>query len=82
MRTVYPFKSSLQELSSQPQKDLNTNTASLQARAASSSKPGGKLSSQLSAQKKQTQNQLLNAGSEQERRARDADSAAQAQAYN
>ncbi|KPI37925.1 uncharacterized protein AB675_3204 [Cyphellophora attinorum] len=53
-----------------------------EARAAAASKPGGKLSSQLSAQKKQTQNQLLNAGSEQERRARDADSAAQTQAYN
>lgn len=53
-----------------------------QARAAAANKSGGKLSSQLSAQKKQTQSQLLNAGSEQERRTRDVDQAAQTQAYN
>ncbi|OQV01352.1 hypothetical protein CLAIMM_06729 [Cladophialophora immunda] len=51
-------------------------------RAARASKPGGKLSSQLSAQKKQTQNQLLNSGSEAERRARDADQGAEARNWN
>ncbi|KEF56056.1 uncharacterized protein A1O9_07637, partial [Exophiala aquamarina CBS 119918] len=42
-------------------------------RAMNSNKPGGKLATQLQSQKKQTQNQLLNSGSEAERRARDAD---------
>ncbi|KAJ9607947.1 hypothetical protein H2200_008026 [Cladophialophora chaetospira] len=51
-------------------------------RAAQSNKPGGKLATQLSAQKKQTQNQLLNAGSEAERRARDADEAAENRSWN
>ncbi|OCT51884.1 hypothetical protein CLCR_09206 [Cladophialophora carrionii] len=51
-------------------------------RAAKANKPGGKLASQLSAQKKQTQNQLLNSGSEAERRARDADEAAQNRSWN
>ncbi|EXJ71629.1 uncharacterized protein A1O5_05437 [Cladophialophora psammophila CBS 110553] len=51
-------------------------------RAAKANKPGGKLSSQLSAQKKQTQNQLLSSGSESERRARDADQSAEARNWN
>ncbi|KIW85936.1 hypothetical protein AYO21_08578 [Fonsecaea monophora] len=51
-------------------------------RAARASKTGGKLSTQLSAQKKQTQNQLLNSGSEAERRARDADQGAEARNWN
>ncbi|KAL6251149.1 hypothetical protein RBB50_001357 [Rhinocladiella similis] len=51
-------------------------------RATKSNKPGGKLSAQLSSQKKQTQNQLLNAGSDAERRARDADEGAQARNWN
>ena len=54
----------------------------LQERAARSSKGTGKLSTQLEAQKKQTRNELLNAGSEQERRLRDADAAAEARSYN
>ncbi|RMD41127.1 hypothetical protein DV735_g3998, partial [Chaetothyriales sp. CBS 134920] len=54
-----------------------------EARAAAGAKTGGgKLSANLAAQKKQTQAQLLSASSEQERRARDADSTAQSQAYN
>jgi len=51
-------------------------------RAARANKSGGKLSAQLTSQKKQTQNQLLNAGSEAERRARDADEGAQARNWN
>ncbi|KAI1616719.1 hypothetical protein EDD37DRAFT_66324 [Exophiala viscosa] len=51
-------------------------------RAAKANKSGGKLSAQLSEQKKQTQNQLLNSGSEAERRARDADQGAQARNWN
>lgn len=54
----------------------------LQARAAGANKPGGKLANDLAKQKKQTQNQTLVAGSEQERRARDVDQTAQAQQYN
>ncbi len=53
-----------------------------QERAAKANKSGGKLANQLSAQKKQTQNQLLNAGSEAERRGRDADEAAQNRSWN
>jgi len=53
-----------------------------EGRAAKSSKGAGKLSSQLEAQKKQTRNELLAASSEQERRTRDADEAAQARSYN
>ncbi|RMZ89813.1 hypothetical protein DV736_g2944, partial [Chaetothyriales sp. CBS 134916] len=54
-----------------------------EARAVAGAKIGaGKLSANLAAQKKQTQNQLLGASSEQERRARDADSTAESQAYN
>lgn len=51
-------------------------------RASKAGKPGGKLGSQLSAQKKQTQNQLLNSGSEAERRARDADQGQEARNWN
>ncbi|EXJ85080.1 hypothetical protein A1O3_05755 [Capronia epimyces CBS 606.96] len=51
-------------------------------RAARANRTGGKLSSQLSSQKKQTQNQLLNSGSEAERRARDADQSAEARNWN
>lgn len=54
----------------------------VQERAAKANKTGGKLSSQLAAQKKQTQNQTLNAGSEQTRLARDADAATEARNYN
>ncbi|KIX04258.1 uncharacterized protein Z518_07812 [Rhinocladiella mackenziei CBS 650.93] len=42
-------------------------------RASKANKTGGKLSAQLNSQKKQTQNQLLNSRSEEERLARDAD---------
>jgi len=55
---------------------------SLQQRAMNSNKPGGKLATQLQNQKKQTQNQVLNAGSEAERRARDADANAEARNWN
>ncbi|EXJ85963.1 hypothetical protein A1O1_06332 [Capronia coronata CBS 617.96] len=51
-------------------------------RAAKANRAGGKLSAQLSSQKKQTQNQLLNSGSEAERRARDADQSAEARNWN
>ena len=53
-----------------------------QERAAKANKSGGKLANQLSAQKKQTQNQLLNSGSDAERRARDADQNTQARNWN
>ncbi|ETN36440.1 uncharacterized protein HMPREF1541_08718 [Cyphellophora europaea CBS 101466] len=68
--------------SSSPDDARSAAAQAAEARAAAANKPGGKLSSQLSAQRKQTQNQLLNAGSEQERRARDADQSARTQAYN
>ncbi|KAL2400074.1 hypothetical protein ABEF93_005062 [Exophiala dermatitidis] len=51
-------------------------------RAAKANKTSGKLSAQLSSQKKQTQNQLLNSGSQTERRTRDADQTAEARNWN
>ncbi|KAK5091060.1 hypothetical protein LTR05_001240 [Lithohypha guttulata] len=51
-------------------------------RATAANKPGGKLSGQLAAQKKQTQTQTLNTGSEQERLARAADANTQARNWN
>jgi len=53
-----------------------------QARAAQASKGSGKLSAQLNAQKKQTQNQILTSASESERRARDADKGSEARNWN
>lgn len=52
-----------------------------QARA-NTKKPTGKLSSQLEAQKKQTQNQTLAEASATERRLRDADATAEVRAHN
>ena len=57
-------------------------TNHVQQRAAAKNKPGGKLSTSLAAQKKQTQNQTLNAGSEQERMARTADANAETRNWN
>lgn len=54
----------------------------VQERANAANKGGGKLQSQLSAQKKQTQNQTLNAGSQQERLSRAADENAQTRSWN
>ncbi|KAK5958837.1 hypothetical protein OHC33_000681 [Knufia fluminis] len=51
-------------------------------RAAAKNKAGGKLSANLAAQKKQTQNQTLNAGSEQERLGRTADANAETRNWN
>lgn len=48
-----------------------------EARAKASSKPGGKLASQLSAQKKQTRNDTLKEASEQQLRARESDQVAE-----
>ncbi|KAI9171559.1 hypothetical protein HJFPF1_01045 [Paramyrothecium foliicola] len=53
-----------------------------EARAKSSSKPGGKLQAQLAAQKKQTRNDTLQDASQQELRARDAADAAEARNWN
>lgn len=54
----------------------------MQERANAANKSGGKLSSNLAAQKKQTQNQTLNAGSEQERLRRTADANAETRNWN
>lgn len=51
-------------------------------RAAAGSRSGGKLSTQLAAQKKQTQNQALNAASQQERQTRTADANTEVRNYN
>ncbi|KAK1972644.1 hypothetical protein LZ32DRAFT_5142 [Colletotrichum eremochloae] len=53
-----------------------------EARAKAASKSTGKLSSQLNAQKKQTQTGLLKDASAQQLRQRDADAAAEARTYN
>ncbi|KAI0400299.1 hypothetical protein F4802DRAFT_585409 [Xylaria palmicola] len=54
-----------------------------EARAqAASAKPSGKLGAQLAAQKKQTRNDTLQEISNNERRQRDADEAAQVRAHN
>ncbi|KAK2005152.1 hypothetical protein LX36DRAFT_665188 [Colletotrichum falcatum] len=53
-----------------------------EARAKAASKSTGKLSSQLNAQKKQTQTDLLKDASAQQLRQRDADAAAEARTYN
>ena len=53
-----------------------------QERAAAANKAGGKLSTSLAAQKKQTQNQTLNAGSEQERLLRSADANTETRNWN
>jgi hypothetical protein len=57
-------------------------TYRMQARANAASKPKGKLGSQLHEQKKQTRSETLDALSKDERRARDADAAAESRAYN
>jgi len=54
----------------------------VQERAAKASQASGKLSSQLQAQKRQTQNQVLNSVSEQERQSRIADANTEARNYN
>ncbi|OHF01330.1 hypothetical protein CORC01_03363 [Colletotrichum orchidophilum] len=53
-----------------------------EARAKTANKSTGKLSSQLNAQKKQTQSDLLKDASTQQLRQRDADAAAEARTYN
>ncbi|KAK1600620.1 uncharacterized protein LY79DRAFT_574885 [Colletotrichum navitas] len=53
-----------------------------ETRAKAASKSTGKLSSQLNAQKKQTQTDLLKDASAQQLRQRDADAAAEARTYN
>ncbi|KAF6844744.1 hypothetical protein CMUS01_00810 [Colletotrichum musicola] len=52
------------------------------ARAKAANKPTGKLGSQLNAQKKQTQSDLLKDASAQKLRQRDADAAAEARTFN
>ncbi|EGU87310.1 hypothetical protein FOQG_07295 [Fusarium oxysporum f. sp. raphani 54005] len=49
-----------------------------EARAKASSKPGGKLQTQLAAQKKQTRSETLKDASQEQLRAREADQAAEA----
>ncbi|KAH8808269.1 hypothetical protein F5884DRAFT_900528 [Xylogone sp. PMI_703] len=57
--------------------------AAAEARArGTTAKPKGKLGSQLEEQKKQTRNDTLKEASNDERRTRDADAAAEARAYN
>lgn len=51
-------------------------TPKIQARAKASNKPGGKLQSQLAAQKKQTRTDTLKEASNQERMTREAEDAA------
>ena len=58
------------------------NICNKQARAASASKPKGKLSAQLQEQKKQTRIDTLTESSKNELLARDADAAAADRAYN
>ncbi|KAK1837694.1 hypothetical protein CCHR01_19685, partial [Colletotrichum chrysophilum] len=53
-----------------------------EARAKAANKSTGKLGSQLNAQKKQTQTDLLKDASTQQLRQRDADAAAEARTYN
>ncbi|KAL0938812.1 uncharacterized protein CTRU02_205422 [Colletotrichum truncatum] len=53
-----------------------------EARAKAANKSTGKLGSQLNAQKKQTQTDLLKDASAQQLRQRDADAAAEARTYN
>jgi hypothetical protein len=55
---------------------------SIQARAKTTSKPKGKLGSQLADQKKQTRTNTLDAASKDEQRMRDADAVAKTIAYN
>jgi len=70
------------EGSSSPDNARSAAAKAAEERNARAGKSGGKLSAQLSSQKKQTQNQLLNSGSEAERRARDADQGAQVRNWN
>ncbi|KAH7330280.1 hypothetical protein BKA65DRAFT_554267 [Rhexocercosporidium sp. MPI-PUGE-AT-0058] len=69
--------------SSSAQEDARRKAAeAAEARANAASKPKGKLGSQLQEQKKQTRTDTLEGLSKEERRLRDADSAAEARAYN
>jgi hypothetical protein len=52
------------------------------AKVASRGSSGGKLSANLEAQKKQTRNALLAAGSKEEQQVRAADALAEARSYN
>ncbi|KIV88458.1 hypothetical protein B0A52_02386 [Exophiala mesophila] len=70
------------EGASSPDDARSAAARAAEQRAAGANKSGGKLATNLANQKKQTQNQLLNAGSEAERRARDADENAQARTWN
>ncbi|KAH6719188.1 hypothetical protein DL95DRAFT_391284 [Leptodontidium sp. 2 PMI_412] len=68
---------------SSAQEDARRKAAeAAEARANAASKPKGKLGSQLQEQKKQTRTDTLEGLSKEERRLRDADSAAEARAYN
>ncbi|PHH76512.1 hypothetical protein CDD82_3962 [Ophiocordyceps australis] len=53
-----------------------------EARAKAASSKGGKLQSQLEAQKRQSRNDILKQASAQQQRARDADDAARARAWD
>ncbi|KAH7403382.1 hypothetical protein BKA64DRAFT_641372 [Cadophora sp. MPI-SDFR-AT-0126] len=72
-----------QSTGSSAQEDARRKAAeAAEARANAASKPKGKLGSQLQEQKKQTRSDTLEGLSKEERRLRDADSAAEARAYN
>ncbi|KAG9246323.1 hypothetical protein BJ878DRAFT_497604 [Calycina marina] len=74
--------------SSQPQPSSEQDDARAKAREAAerrlnvSNRTKGSLGKKLQDQKKQTRNDTLDAASKDERRARDADSSAEARAYN
>ncbi|KLO87408.1 Uncharacterized protein LW93_10262 [Fusarium fujikuroi] len=68
----------LQEIRMTPGGKPRKLQRALQARAKASSKPGGKLQTQLAAQKKQTRSETLNDASQEQLRAREADQAAEA----
>ena len=81
----HPRSPSAAPLLSPRQSSLTTHTT--QERAAKSdqipgTRPSGKLSSQLNAQKKQTRNELLGAASQQERRARDVEEGREARNWD
>ncbi|KAI9051028.1 hypothetical protein LZ554_005136 [Drepanopeziza brunnea f. sp. 'monogermtubi'] len=71
-----------QSSSNSTQDDARRKAAEAAEARANAQKPKGKLGAQLLEQKKQTQSQTLDALSRDERRARDADAAADTRAYN
>ncbi|KAJ9664212.1 hypothetical protein H2198_000430 [Neophaeococcomyces mojaviensis] len=67
---------------SSPNNAKSAAAKAAEERANQANRSGGKLATNLAAQKKQTQNQVLNAGSEQERQARTADANTETRNWN